>query len=486
MTKNEKRKPMYDIIVIGAGLGGLTAGAKLAKSGKKVLLIEQHDRAGGCATTFKKKGFTLEVGLHEMDGLHPRDMKMKIFRDLGILDTVEFVKVPAFYRFRNERKDIVVSHDPNEMAEKLTILFPDEKQGIKTYFYQVMNIRQIMKQKELNPDMTVGKFLDSIISDEDLKLILLGNLGYFHDDPYGLSWGYYCMAQNSYYTGGGNFIKGGSQMLSNALADVITDNGGEVLLNHKVTGILVESGLAVGVKYEKKKGGEPLQAKAKDIIANASIPQVANNLLPKKYQSFRSQFSKLSPGASLLTVYFGFSRSPKSLGHTDYSTFVYDPSVKNQADIFSNNTGSFKTRSYSFVDYSQIDSGLAAEGKAVGAIVCMDYTDDWDNLDKQAYKTRKKEVERIFIDRLNKLIPGIEDLIEYCEVGTAKTVQGFTMNPKGSVYGFAQTTDRAKTNIESPLENLHFASAWTQTGGGFSGAIFSGYLCAIGVIRKNR
>jgi len=476
----------YDCIVIGAGLGGLTAGAKLAKSGKKVLLIEQHDRPGGCATTFKKKGFTLEVGLHEMDGMHPRDMKMKIFRDLGILDTVEFIKVPAFYRFQNERKDVVVSHNPEEMIQRLSELFPDEKSGIEAYFYQVMNIRQIMKQKELDPEMTVGKFLDSIISDEDLKLILLGNLGYFHDDPYGLSWGYYCMAQNGYYSGGGNFIKGGSQMLSNALADVIEDNGGKVLLKHKVTGILVESGKAVGVNYEKSMGGEKLQAKAHEIIANASIPQVANDLLPKEYQHFNSEFSNLTPGASLLTIYFGFSASPKTLGHGDYSTFIYDPSVTKQADIHNNNTGSFKTRGYSFVDYSQIDSGLAPKGKAVGAIVCMDYTDDWDSLDKKAYKARKKEVEQIFLKRLNKLIPGIKDIIEYCEVGTAKTVQRFTMNPKGSVYGFAQTPDRAKTNIESPLENLHFASAWTQTGGGFSGAIYSGYLCAIGVIRKNQ
>ncbi|OQY03119.1 MAG: hypothetical protein B6I20_05705 [Bacteroidetes bacterium 4572_117] len=54
----------YDIIIIGAGLGGLTAGAKLSKEGKKVLLIEQHYVPGGCATTFKRKGFTFEVGLH--------------------------------------------------------------------------------------------------------------------------------------------------------------------------------------------------------------------------------------------------------------------------------------------------------------------------------------------------------------------------------------------------------------------------------------
>lgn len=476
----------YDVIIIGAGLGGLTAGAKLAKSGKKVLLVEQHDRVGGCATTFKRKDYTLEVGLHEMDGMHAGDMKSRIFRDLGILDQVEFIKVPEFYRFVNGRRDIVVTHDPVEMAERLTEHFPSEKSGIEAYFRQVMDIRKIIKNGEITPEMNLGSFMDSIIHDEDLKLILLGNLGYFHDDPYSLSLGYYCMAQNSYYTGGGNFIKGGSQVLSNALADIIRANGGEVLLNHLVTEIRVKDGSAIGINYQKRNQDEVLQADALDIIANASIPQVAENLLPESFRDFKESYINLDPGASLLTVYFGFSGLPSGLGHHNYSTFVYDSSVRNQKDILSNNRGLYEKRSYTFVDYSQVDSGLAPAGKAVGAICCMDYTSEWDQLDREAYKAKKKEVENIFCDRLNELIPGIKDLIDYCEIGTAKTVQRYTLNPQGAVYGFAQTPQRGATKITSPIENLHIASAWTQTGGGFSGAIFSGYLGAMDMLRRRR
>jgi len=476
----------YDIIIVGGGLGGLTAGAKLAKAGKSVLLIEQHDRVGGCATTFMRKGFTLEVGLHEMDGLHPGDMKSKIFRDLGILEKVDFIKVPEFYHFTNGQHSVTISHDPADVKERLSALFPEDRPGIEAYFDLILNIRQLIRNNELDPDSTIGTFLDDKIRNEELKLMLLGNLGYFHDDPYTLALSYYAMAQNAYYTGGGSFIRGGSQQLSDALADVIRNNGGEVLVDHLVTRILIEDERAIGVHFESNHTRIQQTAHASDIVANASIPQVVEYLLPMNYGSYSTTYSRLRAGASLLTVYFGFRKPLATLGHHHYSTFVFDPEVDHQRKILTNNRGSYEKRSFTFVDYSQIDAGLAPAGKAVGAICCMDYTRDWDGLNRDEYRLKKNEVEKIFRKRLNDLIPGIEHLIEYCEVGTAKTIKRYTLNPEGAVYGFAQSPERLRTNIPSPVENLHFASAWSPTGGGFSGAIFSGYLAAMDVIRKRR
>ena len=344
-----------------------------------------------------------------------------------------------------------------------------------------------MKKGEIDANDNLGDFLDRIINHEDLKLILLGNLGYFHDDPYNLSLGYYCMAQNSYYSGGGNFIKGGSQVLSNAMMNVIRENGGRVLLNHLVTRLVYRDNLLKGVVYQAKGVGPEITDYASDIVLNASIPQAAEKLLNgEEKESVLDSFSDLEPGASLLTVYFGFKTSPSRMGYKHYSTFVYDGSVKSQNDILKNNRSDFKTRSYTFVDYSQIDSGLAPVGKGVGAICCIDYTDDWEGMSRIEYKSRKKEVQKIFSERLNELIPGIIDEIEYCEVGTAKTVKRYTLNPKGSVYRFAQTPERTQKKLKPPFDNLHYASAWTQTGGGFSGAIYSGYLAAMDIVRKRR
>ena len=104
----------YDIIIIGAGLGGLTAGAKLSKEGKKVLLIEQHSCPGGCATTFRRGDLTFEVGLHEMDGLSPGDMKTRIFTELDVFGNIEFVKIPEFYHFVSDHLNITIPHSPEE------------------------------------------------------------------------------------------------------------------------------------------------------------------------------------------------------------------------------------------------------------------------------------------------------------------------------------------------------------------------------------
>ncbi|TFH46945.1 MAG: NAD(P)/FAD-dependent oxidoreductase [Bacteroidia bacterium] len=473
----------YDAVIIGAGLGGLTAGAKLAKEGRKVLLIEQHSQPGGCATTFRRGDFTLEVGLHEMDGPSSRDMKSRIFNDLGVFDNVEFVRIPEFYRFLNGRISITVPHDAEAAARILSEAFPDEASGIKAYFDLLLAPRKKPSGSE-SPDISLGEFLDSIIKNEDLKLILLGNLGYFHDDPYSLSLAYYSVAQGSYYSGGASFIRGGSQRLSDHLAEFIRNHGGEILFNHLVTGINIADGKATGVTFKRKHTRESQQVFADVVIANNAVPNVAEMLPLEAGNELRAEYSGLRPGASLLTLYLGFRRPLSDLGHYYYSLFVYDNSVKRQADILKNNRDDFSVRSFTFVDYGQIDSGLAPGVKSVGAVCCLDYLADWESLGKKEYDDKKEQVARTFIERLESIIPGFKESVAYYEVGTPVTVKRYTLNPGGAVYGFAQTPAKKTVDTLESVNNLHFASAWGKTGGGFSGAIYGGYLCAINILRK--
>jgi len=450
-------------------------------------LLEQHDRPGGCASTFTRRGFTMEVGLHEMDGLHSGDMKNRIFEDLGIFTQVEFLPVPEFYRFLNDRLDLVVPHDPEAAKGILKKQFPGQAQGIDDYFYHVLNAKRVMIANRNNPDRSVGSFLDEIISNEDLKLVLLGNLGYFHDDPYSLSWIYYLTAQGSYYGGRANYIKGGSQQLANALSGVITEHGGIVLLNHLVTSIDYAGGKPVGVTHEKTRGNrkETGSDRADRIIVNAAVPNLAETLLSKPdRERLAGAISGNKLGASLLTVYYGFRKPLKDLGNRHYSTFLFDASVKSQRDIHTNNHSDFSTRSFTLVDYSQVDANLAPEGKGVGAVCAVDYPADWESLDRNEYNRMKADVADMITSRCEQFIPGFRDAVEYAEVATSLSVRRFTLNPGGAVYGFAQNPGKPTTYLSALPDNIHIASAWGKFGGGFSGAIFSGYMTAMDLLRK--
>ncbi len=481
-------KRSYDAIVVGGGLGGLTAGAKLVREGMSVLLIEQHSQPGGCATTFQRGDYTLEVGLHEMDGPGDRDMKRRIFNELGVTDAVEFLKVPEFYRFLHGETDITLPHEADLAAGVLKEHFPGEESGIDAYFNQLLNQKRRKPGEESAPDISVGEFLDSITGNDELKLLLLGNLGYFHDDPYSLSLAYYTIAQGSYYTNGASFIKGGSQQFSDHLAGYIATNGGEVLLNHMATGFITGDSGVEGVTCRKRgrNNESELSFTAGTIVLNISPESVAG-WLPGGYSAaIGAEAGKHEPGASLLTVYYGFKGKLSDIGNRHYSTFIFDDSVRNQSDIAPNNRAPFERRSFTFVDYGQVDSGLAPEGKSVGAICCIDYLVEWKNLSKEEYRSKKREVADIFTARMESILPGFGDMTDYCDVGTPLTVERYIMTPGAAVYGFAQLPGRQPFDTGVLPGNIHLASAWGRTGGGFSGAIYGGYLCAMNIIRAAR
>ena len=105
-------------------------------------------------------------------------------------------------------------------------------------------------------------------------------------------------------------------------------------------------------------------------------------------------------------------------------------------------------------------------------------------MDRKAYLEKKAKVAAILTGRVEKMIPGIKENIEYMEVGTPYTCMRYTLNPEGAVYGFAQNPNKKAIDTSMLPDNLFFASAWGKTGGGFSGAIYGGYLCALSVLRK--
>jgi len=501
----------YNTIIIGGGLAGLTAGATLSKFGKKVLLLEQHHKPGGCASTFKRGDFIIEVGLHEMSGLVKDGTLLNIFDMLDINQQVEFLKVPEFYAVLSNREKFVFPHGFNAAARALIDRYPEDEKGIKRFMSLIAGVRKegvklpstAIRRKLVYPLMpllypniveasrhTVGSWLDKYISNENAKLDLVAHILYWGDDPYSLSMFYYSMPFSGFIENGGHFIKGGSQQLSNHLATYIKKNGGSVLLGKKAEKIITENGRVIGVKFYDNfnKSLAPVTILCDNVVANCAIPIVPALLDEPHASSLKHKIKSHKDSCSLFCLYLGFNRNVEAFGVQHYSNFIQGDEVRTLKDVHRNQKGEWSKRSFIFVDYGKVDAQLAPPDKSVGSICCVDYLKDWKGLSEEDYKAKKEEVAQILLQRLENQFPGIRESIEYYEVATPKTIQRYTSNSSGSVYGFAQTIEqsggkRLRNNFLLP--NLYFASAWAFPGGGFEGSIMSGFLAALQMNKDN-
>lgn len=499
-----------DVLIVGAGLGGLSSGAMLAKRGHKVTIIDQHYAAGGCATIFHRKGFKFEVGLHAMDGMDDVDPKMFLFDDVGLTENIPWVHIPRteFFRYRHPDLDLVVPCTIEGATEALGARFPKEKKRLVEFFHTVTTIRRTLNRVFMleglrqtaavasfpfahwdtftHRNTTIADYLDAMFDDELLKLALIGNVLYYHDDPRKLGLFWYCLSQISYMSGGVHFVRGGSQVLSNYLADYVTQRGGEVILNHDVDEILTDGRHARGVRYHRSKGSRQevmLEREAKIVIANAPVPVVVNDLVKSPaIAKLRDKVNGMKKSCSFSSLYLGFKRPLSELGNRSYSTVIPGADIHRLDDLNREYRDTDWTRKgFEVIDYSQIDSGLAPAGKSVAVISFVDYIWNWDKLSEAEYRAQKEHVSRIMIEKLDHYIPGAKDAIELYELATPKTIVRFTRNPEGGIYGFHQDPSQAAMNRlrnQTPIDNMYFASAWAMPGGGFTGAMLSGMRTA--------
>jgi all-trans-retinol 13,14-reductase len=506
LIKEQKDLKMkYNTIIIGGGLAGLTAGATLTKFGKKVLLLEQHYKPGGCATTFKRGDFIVEVGLHEMSGMAEHGAIPQIFDLLEVNEAIDLLRVPEFYAAHSARGKFVFPHGYEAASRALIDKYPEDEKGIKRFFKVLAGIRKEgtnlprtpLKRKLIYPLMpllypnlveatrhTVGAWLDKYITNENAKLDMTAHLAYWGDDPYTLSMFYFGLPFSGFVETGGRFIKGGSQKLSSHLAAYIEKHGGSVFLGKKVEKIITENGKATAVTFRDSfdESLDPVTIACDNVVAGCAIPLVAD-LLDEPYAGqLQQQITAKVNSCSLLCVYLGFKSHLDAFGVQHYSNYMEGEGIKTIKDLKPNNQGDWAKRSFIFVDYNKVDSQLAPPDKSAGVICAVDYLKDWEGLSDADYKAKKEEVAQIILERLDRQFPGIRDSIEYYEVSTPKTIQRYTLNPSGSVYGYAQTleqtgTKRFRNNFLIP--NMYFASAWAFPGGGFEGSITGGFLAAL-------
>ena len=523
-------KQNYDVIIIGSGLGGLSCGATLAKNGKKVLVLEQHELIGGCATCFKRKGMLIDAGLHEMDfGSEKTDMKHIVFKKLGLFEKITLVPLPSAWSVKvldsksggadfdeansNKAKtqDFLIPHKSTK--EALISYLTKKKKGLEKYFKK-LNFQARLNYKfpfEMGflefffaplhtlffltlsaiRQRKVGDMLNKLIKDSKLKKILNINMAYYHCDAWRFNWNFHAIAQANYYHQG-VYIKGGSQSLSDALAEIIKENGGEVRARCDVKKILLADKKAVGVAFvdntnsdSKAKGVQELFAEK--IVANCDPRIVYEELLDSKVSRADSKLTQnFTAKTSLLSVYMVFDTNlSKKFKDMDYSTFCIDkeyfdkPFDREGENMLAQD---IEKRGFVFVNYSKIDSGLSErEDRYFGVITALSSYEEWENLSKEEYKAKKERAKKAFESRLEAFFPGIMEHCIHSEFATPKTIERYTRAKKGVPYGWDQDLEGffARSRFKSKsVKNLYFASAFGFPGGGFTGALLSGYRTA--------
>ena len=475
---------MKKVVIIGAGLGGLSAGALLAKNGFRVTLLEQHSIVGGCATTFQRGNFTCEVGLHEMDGVYADKHIRTIFETLGVYENVEFVKPKEFFKIHTKYGEFVMPDGIDRAKDVLKNRFQSEHIAIERYFELIGKISKcyerlsdlkwyeyilfpllflpVLKHKS----KSVSDVLDKLTQNEELKLILNANVQYYNDSPNTLCFLLHAIAQYSYYKDGGYFIKGGSYKLSEYLAKIITDNGGEVITRAKVVSATKNS-----LSYMYKK--ELCEIGADIIISNISPSDTCT--LFGFAQKETKQISE-----SITTIYLGFNKELKShYGEGAYSSFIFE-------DIDSLSQIPRKLP-FVFVDYSQLDSRLCDKSRSFGSVCMVDRLERWEGLSKDEYKKAKDEFLQQILTSLERYYPNLRELVEYAEVATPKTMLRYTKMPQGTAYGYKPTPEqffRIPKVKSDKIDNLYFVGQFVICGG-FRPAILSGAMAYKKVLKDH-
>jgi phytoene dehydrogenase-like protein len=506
------RGPDYDAIVIGSGLGGLACAAAFARQGFKPLVIEQHDKVGGYATSFSRPGgFAFDVSLHSTT-VGERGGVFNLIGGFPELTEVEFEPHPHLFRAIYPGHDIrVAQRDPAAFVATLSSLFPEEKAGIAGLFEDmrglVDDIGRLQGAKG-RVDMarfpvdfphlarlhqsTWGQMMDAHVRDTRLKAVLSSQWGYYGLPPSKLSCFYYAMPFLGYLSRGGFYPKGRSQDISDAFARFVESRGGRILLRTKVEKILATNAVASGVAT-----ADGTKYTARVVVSNASPFATLGEMIDDQalVADYLAQCRRYSVSLSSFQVFLGLKEDlVGKLGVTDSEVFyepTYDPEASYagmmNADV--ENGGVFVTL------YDNIFRGYSPPGKNTVNIMVLQGYDHWEPFakdyhagEKRAYRKEKERIAEVLIRRAEKvLLPGLSSAIQVEEIGTPLTNVRYTGHHRGAIYGWDQTVNNsasARVGHGTPVKNLYLAGAWSSPGHGYGAVIPSGLECFGEIMRS--
>jgi phytoene dehydrogenase-like protein len=474
--------PAYDVVVIGAGIGGLICASLLARARCRVLLVEQHYMVGGYCSTFRRGAFTFDAATHFYPLLgNPMTITGSVLAQIGCrtrwvkMDPVDHFHFPDGSRFS-------VSADFDEYLDELRATFPHEAAAIdrffvtvrEAYLYGLLYYFRGRRHDRLAAfvDLSLQEVLDREFRDPKLRLLLAADCAHWGSPPSRTSFTFDAMLRLSYFLGN-YYPEGGSQAFADDLARTVQEAGGDILLRSTVERIVVDNGRAVGVDIATGLGAarHVVRVAADRVVSNADLTLTMEKLLGPAVvgeEAIRGVRS-LRPTSPCFLVHLGLRDIPLSSleAKTGYHwrSWLADDVMYDAFKIFLP---------------TMYEPRMAPPGGQIIILqrvmnVAYDRVADW--------RAHKQRVEDDLVARLEAVIPGVSAHIVTRESASALTSWRFTLNRAGAMLGWEMSPGQLgerRPAVEGPIGGLYLCGHWTRPGGGITPVIVS----AVDVARR--
>jgi phytoene desaturase len=478
----------YDCIVVGSGLGGLSAGAFLAKSGKNVLVLERLDGPGGYAHAFKRDAYTFDPAVHAIGQAREGLMLDTWLRALDVRDECNLIDLDPFYSVFLPDYRFDAPFGVEEFVEAHVREFPHEEKGFREFIDLCRRIKNEWDQARPGTSLedlanagnfqtvlehrtaTVGEVIDRYVQDQRLKTVVTALWGYQGVPPSMLSFITYGGMMISLLEGGQVYCAGSFQNLVNCFVKAIVRNNGEVVVKNQVGKILVDGGRVRGVVL-----ADGREVRAPVVVSNADMKQTIEQLVGEEHfpEAFLRRTGRMTTATSAFVVY-----AASTLDFTQFrvahEAFVY---TSWDLDETWRRVQAGELAAMAITVPTLEDPSLAPEGEhsVVGvALMPFDVGRPWPEL--------KEEYTQRFLDQIEAIFPGFRAGLTFAEGATPQALYGYSLNQNGAMYGWENNTHQVHSRRpanRSPVEGLYFAGAWAQPGSGTVNAMASGFQTAL-------